>query len=299
MHVQRQPMMVGRRQVRHMKRWQGCLLAALLIFLIGSLLCVASLAVYVLVPSEPFRLLILGLDSRDGEGFVTRTDSIMVVGIQPAHIGVLSIPRDLFITAPGYGLQRINTINVLGEMESAGTGAHLVSRSIDESFSVPINRYLRLDFQAFTALVDAIGGVSIDVPRRIIDYQFPTADYGTMVVEFQPGWQHMDGDTALIYARTRHADDDYGRAGRQQQVLQAVALKLLNPLYWVPAFVSLQTHVDTNLTMLDMITLIPPLMVNFNDFNMQVINRDYIRPGNGYSVPDYARLQPWIDEYLR
>jgi LCP family protein required for cell wall assembly len=230
---------------------------------------------------------------------MTRTDSVMVVGIQPAHVGVLSIPRDLFISVPDYGLQRINTINVLGEMEQEGTGAQLAARSIEESFGVPIDRYLRVDFVAFTALVDAIGGLDIEVQRHIIDYQFPTPDYGTMVVEFHPGWQHMDGLTALIYARTRHADDDYRRAERQQQVLQAIALRMMNPLNWAPAYLAIQRHVDTNLNLLDMLVSLPAILVNFNDFNMQVIDREYLVPGNGYSTPNYDMLQPWIDEYLK
>lgn len=299
MYVPSQPVYYGRRPLRHVKPWQRGLLIALFAFLITGLVCVASIALYVFLPAEPLQILVLGLDSRSGEGFMTRTDSVMVLGIQPSHIGVLSIPRDLFISAPGYGLQRINSINMLGEMEQEGTGAQLAARSIEESFGVPIDRYLRVDFVAFVALVDALGGLDIEVKRRIIDYQFPTPDYGTMVVEFQPGWQRMDGVTALIYARTRHADDDYRRAERQQQVLQAIAMRMINPLNWAPAYLAIQSHVDTNLNILDMLTSLPAILVNFNDFNMQVIDREYLVPGNGHSTPNYDMLQPWIDEYLK
>jgi len=75
-------------------------------------------------------------------------------------------------------------------------------------------------------VIDVLGGVDIDVPTLIIDDEYPTPDFGITRIEFQPGVQHMDGATALIYARTRHADSDFGRSERQQQVLRAIATKL-------------------------------------------------------------------------
>jgi polyisoprenyl-teichoic acid--peptidoglycan teichoic acid transferase len=79
----------------------------------------------------------------------------------------------------------------------------------------------QLNFAGFSALVDALGGITVDVPKRIVDNAYPTADYGVMRIEFAQGIQRMTGDQALIYARTRHADNDFGRNQRQQQVIQA------------------------------------------------------------------------------
>src|SRR5690606_16210897 len=112
-------------------------------------------------------------------------------------------PRDLFINVPNYGMQRINTINVLAELDAIGSGPSLLAQSIENNFGIGVDNYVRLDFHAFVALVDAVGGLNIEVPYNLIDYDFPTEDYGTMEVRFEQGWQHMDGERALIYARTR------------------------------------------------------------------------------------------------
>lgn len=290
--------MYRRSDLRHMGRGRGCLFSFFAAALLMFCSCTACMAIYLIIPPPSANILIMGLDSRGNEGVVTRSDSIMVVGIKASRmkVSLLSIPRDLFINVPGYGLQRINTINVLGEMDEAGTGPDLLARSIEQSFGIGINYYVRLDFQAFVALVDALGGLDIDVPYTITDYQFPTDDYGTTEVHFDAGPQHMDGKTALIYARTRHADDDYHRAERQQLVVTALAKKLINPLNWPIAWYAIQQNTETNLNPLTMFWLLPPSLVGAFNMNRLVIDRDYILPGDGYSVPNYDTLKPFITE---
>jgi LCP family protein required for cell wall assembly len=264
---------------------------------VGVAVAVGLMAAITLV-LPPLDLLVLGVDARPGEGYVTRTDSIMVLGVQPrrARLNLLSLPRDLFINVPGYSAsQRINTINVLGEMDEAGTGPDLLAASIEQSFGVGPDRYVRLNFDAFVGVVDAVGGLRINVPKAIVDYQYPTADYGTMTVRFEAGWQRMDGETALIYARTRHADDDYGRAERQQQVVTALARKLANPINWVPAGVAVSRNVDTNMNPIEMGLYAPAVMVGSLNMQRLVVNRDYILPGAQGAVPNYEKLGPWLD----
>ncbi len=272
---------------------------ALMVLLAPLLLCALSGIVYVILPPPPVDVLILGVDARPGEGYVTRTDTIMLLGVRPRTMGVnlLSIPRDLFITVPGYGSQRINTVNVLGEMDTPGTGPELLSASIAASFDIQPDKYARVNFDAFVQLVDAVGGVTIDVPRPIVDYQYPTQNYGTMTVEFQPGRQHMDGETALIYARTRHADDDYGRAERQQQVIAALTRKLANPFNWGAAVTVIIRNVDTNMNPLEMALYAPPVLLRggTGTIDRLVIDREYISPGAGGAVPNYDKLAPWLD----
>ena len=286
------------RRLRRLNWWVVLLFAALTpVFLCGS-----GLLLYLIFPPAHTDILILGVDSREGEGWYTRADSIMLVGINPAHLRVsmLSIPRDLFIEVPGYGLQRINTVNVLGESEGEGGGPILTARSIEQSFGVRPERYIRLDFNGFVDLIDAVGGVTIDVERGIVDDFYPTADGGTTTVRFDPGTQHMDGQRALIYARTRHADDDYFRAGRQQQVVSAVLARLINPAYWPAATSALNRNIDTDLSLWDMLALAPPVLANRGRFEQLVIDREYITgTGNGLAVPDYAKLAPWIAERFR
>ncbi|MGV2436001.1 MAG UNVERIFIED_CONTAM: LCP family protein [Anaerolineae bacterium] len=118
------------------------------------------------------------------------------------RMSMFSIPRDVFIEVEGYGSQRINSINVLGECEQSGTGAEWVARAIEDNFNLEVDRTARLNFDAFVQLVDALGGVTVEVERAIVDPTFPTRDFGTMVVRFNEGKQHMDGITALRFART-------------------------------------------------------------------------------------------------
>jgi LCP family protein required for cell wall assembly len=282
---------------------RGCRFSPVIVFFAALLFplfcCGMTLLSYLVFPPAPLDILVLGLDSRPGEGMAGRTDSNMLVGIDPSRLrtSVLSIPRDLFINVPGYGSQRINTINVLGEQERQGGGVDLLVASIAQDFGVNVDRYARFDFQAFVALVDAVGGITIDVERTIVDDLYPNEDGSVMSVRFESGLQYMNGDRALIYARTRHADDDYQRASRQQQVLSALLGKLSNPAYWPAAVNVLNQYADTNLTVADMIRYAPAVLLNLGRFDQLVINRDYIAGSpNGGAGPDYAKLQPWISE---
>lgn len=301
------PLPVAPPPPRRRRRWRrGCLwvvLAGVLALMFPVFLAGAGLLLYLLFPPAPLDIVILGLDARQGEGYVARADSIMLLGVQPRAlaVSVLSIPRDVFIETPGYGLQRINTINVLGEQDMAGGGPALVKAAIAVSFSVEPDRYMRLNFDAFTEVIDALGGIDVEVPYRLVDYQYPTEDHGTTTVIFEPGWQHMDGETALAYARTRHADDDYRRAERQQQVLAALFRAMLQPDRWprlpgaVKAFFE---AVDTDMNFLDILVVTPPLLLDGATGGIEhlVIDRDLIRRTlEGQAVPDYAALRPWLD----
>ncbi|NPV68561.1 MAG: LCP family protein [Anaerolineae bacterium] len=280
----------------------GVFMALLPVFLSGL-----YILLYLLFPPPALNVLVLGLDARAGEGFVTRTDSVMVMGVQPARLDVslLSIPRDLFIETPGYGLQRINTVNVLGEQDQPGSGARLAAQAVAQSFHIPVDRYLRVNFDGFIALVDALGGIDVEVPSLLIDYAYPTDDFGTTTVQFEPGWQHMDGWQALAYARTRHADDDYRRAARQQQLMVALAQAVVRPGNWprLPAAAAaFFQSVDTDLTPLDLLALAPTLVLDgaVGSIDRLVIDRDLIqRSPEGYAIPNYAALDGWLSTNLR
>ncbi|MCU0498355.1 MAG: LCP family protein [Anaerolineae bacterium] len=274
----------------------SCFAVVLISLLCSGLSCILSLTLYLFFPPAPLDLLVMGIDARPGEGLATRADTIMIVGLQPSSfsVSVLSIPRDVFIDVPGYGLQRINTINVLGEQSDSG-GPSLFNAAIERNFAIGIDRYVRLDFQAFIRLIDAVGGITVDVPERVVDYNYPTLDGGTMIVEFQTGPQLMDGQRALIYARTRHQDDDYRRAARQQEVIQALAAKLLNPIYWGPALQVIEQSIDTDLSAWDLLQMLPVIAVRGGRFETRVIDRADLRLSGGVNVPNYDRLRAWID----
>ncbi|MBZ0291991.1 MAG: LCP family protein [Anaerolineae bacterium] len=270
----------------------------LFIFITPLCLCGSLTGLYLLFPPPHTDILVLGVDSREGEGWLTRADSIMIVGINPAslQVSMLSIPRDLSVEVPDYGLQRINTVNMLGEMEEAGAGPPLMSAAIAQSFGITTERYVRLDFNGFTRLVDAVGGVTVEVERTIVDDLYPTADGGVMTIRFDPGVQTLNGEQALIYARTRHADDDYRRAERQQQVVSALLGKLINPVYWPSVLSVLNQSVDTNLNVADMVSLALPVVFNRGRIEQLVVDRDYITAtADGIAIPNYEKLRPWIE----
>lgn len=181
---------------------------------------------------ERVNMLLLGVDDRD-DGVVARSDTIILVTIDPAtkQVGMMSIPRDLLVTIPGLGEEKINAAYSAGE-ESGVTGAGLVRATVEYNFNIPIHYVAEVDFEGFQRIVDTLGGVTIDVPAPIKDDAHPGEGFNYTRIYFHTGPQHMDGKTALRYARTRHDDNDFARANRQQQILlalreQAVARNLI------------------------------------------------------------------------
>ncbi len=283
------------------KRRFNCLLLILSVFLIPLFLCGVTLVIYVLIPPAPLTISILGVDARPNEGYVTRTDSIVLMNLRPSslQVSLLSIPRDLFVNVPNYGLQRVNTVNALGEQEQSGYGPVLFMESIESNFNMDVNHYIRVNFDAFVQLVDGVGGITVDVPRTIVDGYYPTVDGGTMTVTFEQGVQHLNGEQALQYARTRYTDDDYARAHRQQQVISALSVKLINPLNWFTAVSVLTRNVDSNLNILELGLYAPTFLLNAGRFEQLVIDREYITSSDGVAVPNYALLDEWLNAHFR
>ena len=180
--------------------------------------------------SERVNVLLMGIDRRPGEAFISRTDSMMIISIDPTNdsASILSVPRDLYVIIPGRGRDRINTAFVYG---SAGNnpagGAALAMQTVEYNLGVPINHYVLVDFSAVIQGIDALGGIDVYVPSDISDPTFPDMYYGYDPLYIPAGQHHFDGTMALKYARTRHADNDFNRARRQQQMLLAVRDKAL------------------------------------------------------------------------
>ncbi|MGF1504634.1 MAG: LCP family protein [Anaerolineae bacterium] len=263
---------------------------------------------YRLIPPPRTNILVLGLDARPGEPDVTRTDAMMLVTVDPRqpYTGMLSIPRDLYVNVPGYGYNRINTAHVFGESTGAGNGPVLAAQTVSNAFGISVHRTVRLNYDGFVAIIDAAGGIRVDVPTYIIDYEYPTNDYGTTVIEFQPGPQTMNGERALQYARTRHGSSDFDRAARQQQIVVAFVRKMANPLNWprIPAVYSaVAQNVDTNLTVFDALALGPAVLMSGN-IEQEVLDRTYVRgtmTSTGASVqePNWVAINPLIDRMFR
>jgi LCP family protein required for cell wall assembly len=171
-------------------------------------------------------ILLLGVDSnpaRLSTGEPPLSDTMIIVSINPATktVGMLSIPRDLLVTIPNYGQDKINAAFADGEV-SGLTGPALVRATIEYNFHVPIHYFAEVDLAGFQKIVDTLGGVTIDVQAPLKDDTYPGDNFDYTRFVFQTGLQHMDGQTALHYARSRHDDSDFGRGDRQQQVLRAI-----------------------------------------------------------------------------
>lgn len=175
--------------------------------------------------------LLLGVDQRPDDPSAPRTDNIIVLTVEPetGEVGMVSVPRDMFVSMPGFDYSgKINTAYPIGENSNyPGGGGALAKKTVSELLGYPIDYYVKINFDGFVKIVDLIGGIDVVVPRTIHDEEFPTIDYGIETFHIEAGPQHLDGETALKYARTRHADDDFQRAQRQQQVLLAIKDKLI------------------------------------------------------------------------
>jgi len=174
-------------------------------------------------------ILILGTDRRDEGERAARTDTMMVVSLDPVarRAIILSIPRDLWVFIPGYGEGRINTAHFYGEL-NGGQGPALAKETVEANLDIPIDYYVRLDFEGFKEIVDTLGGVTIDVEAPIRDDMFPDDNYGYKTIYIPAGRQEMDGETLLQYVRTRHGGNDFERVRRQQQALRALAQRALD-----------------------------------------------------------------------
>jgi LCP family protein required for cell wall assembly len=180
--------------------------------------------------SDRVNVMLMGIDRRPGEPFVSRTDSMMLVSIDPSNksASILSIPRDLYVVIPGRGRDRVNTAFVYGAAgNNPAGGAALAMQTVEYNLGVRINHYVLVDFSAVVQGIDALGGVEVDVPFVINDPTYPDMHYGYDPLFIPAGIQHLDGSTALKYARTRHVDNDFGRAQRQQQLVLATRQKVL------------------------------------------------------------------------
>jgi len=182
-------------------------------------------------PSSPagrLTILLLGIDQRPDQagagGDPGRTDSMLLVSVEyDAHTAsMVSIPRDSFVAIPGHGNDRVNAAYTFGEIDQRGSGPQLAKRTVAQVFGVPVDRYALVDIRSMEEVIDTFGGVWIDNPQRLVDTAYPTDNYRTITIDIPAGRQHMDGVTAVEYARTRHPDSDYGRQRRQQQVVLAL-----------------------------------------------------------------------------
>ena len=178
-------------------------------------------------------ILLLGMGGPGHDG-ATLTDTMMLLSIRPSDhtVGLLSIPRDLQVKIPGYGYRKINSVNAYAEETHPGTGSSAAAAVVSDMLGQPIHYYLRVDFQAFKELIATVGGIDVDVAQTFYDPLYPDNNFGYAPVAFEAGQEHMNGDRALQFVRSRHGTsgegNDFARARRQQKTLLALKERLLS-----------------------------------------------------------------------
>ncbi len=214
-------------------------------------------------------LLLMGIDEREFEQGPWRTDTMIVLTLDPATqtAGMLSIPRDLWVEIPDYGVyDRINTAHFRGDADHypGGGGPALAMKTVQQNFGLTINYYAVVNFHAFVTIIDRLGCIPITVQETINDPTYPAATgYGYDPFYIEAGDYCMSGETLLKYARTRATfGGDFDRARRQQQVLYAIRDHVLstnqlpNLIAQAPEiYATLRDSVRTNLTEGEIIAL--------------------------------------------
>lgn len=210
--------------------------------------------------SEPMKdesiinVLLIGNDSRQN-GEDGRSDAMILVSVNPATktIHMTSLLRDMYVEIPGYKNNRLNAAYSFG-------GAELLMETIEQNLDIQVNRYVQVNFEAFANLVDAVGGVELELSREEIEYvNGYLVEYNILTNRPQgtdnmdtsvSGLVHLNGPQALAYSRNRYLGTDFGRTERQRKVLEAVIRKLPMALVTNPGelFDGLMPNLTTNLT---------------------------------------------------
>ncbi len=208
--------------------------------------------------NDRVNVLVLGMGGPGHDGPYL-TDTIMIASIKPStkEMALISIPRDLEINIPNFGVRKINAVNSIGETNDPGQGGEFTRKEIEKLFGISIPYYIRIDFAAFQDMVDTVGGITINVPNGFTDTSFPGPNYSYQTISFTTGEQVMDGERALNYSRSRHGNagesSDFARSRRQQQVIAALRERILSAdTYTNPATIerimgTLASHITTNL----------------------------------------------------
>jgi LCP family protein required for cell wall assembly len=263
---------------------------------------------------EPvINVLLLGTDERPDEYSPPRTDTIILLSFNPntGAVGMISMPRDLWVPIPGINTTtKINTAYMLGELRNyPGGGAQLIKDTVSSFIGRPVDYYVRVNFDGFREIIDLIGGVTVDVPYTIHDEEYPTADYGVETFHLDAGIQHLDGETALKFARTRHGDSDYGRARRQQDIIRSVAQQVTDAgmlpqlLGRIPQLlITMQNSIQTDIPIQVGIDLAQRMRSGGDTQQLVLDNRygeeTFSSEGAWILLPDRARVRTALNAYF-
>lgn len=316
------------RRRRRIGRLVAAILALLLVLLVGrGIIFVDAISTEPLwsvhfSPVGEANVLVLGYGGQGHEGGYL-TDSLLLLhnDLGGGGSAQINVPRDLWVQIPPDSgrYAKLNGAYAYGRGEAGDpvAGGRMATYKVQQVTGLKTERWVTIDFQGFRALVDALGGVDIEVERAFSsDYPAndnPSIDPSWITVSFAAGRQHMDGETAIRYARARYADvpeeaSDFARAQRQQRLLAAIAARLKSPVHWWRAFGvmnALQPVLQTNLAPADLLILFlradlgGATRIRLDDTNVLVNatsddGQAILQPRDG----DYGTVERYIREQL-
>ena len=231
-------------------------------------------------------VMIMGVDEREGD--VGRSDTLMIAMHDPKteKMAILSVPRDTRVKMGRYGYDKINAAYAYG-------GVKLAKKTVEDLINVDIDHYVKVDVKAFERIIDAIGGVEIDVPKRMY-YEDPWDDNGGLLIDLDKGRQHMDGKTAITFVRYRDSEGDIGRVRRQQQFMQAVLDKVTSPkiITSIPSIIKeVYAAVETDMSLTDILALATTIV---DGKNRNLITETV--PGEGMYIDEISYWVPNLKE---
>ena len=195
------------------------------------------------------------------------TDSMMIASFNPKldTLTFLSIPRDLYVKYPWGGGWRINYIFAREYLRtgSFSQAAKVLEEKIKQITGIGINYYVLIDFWGFERFIDSIGGITVNVPKTLIDYRYPGPNRTYTTFKITKWIHHLDGATALKYARSRHSTSDFSRSARQEQIIKAIIHKLLtegylfSPIKLKNLYLQFQDTVKTDMDFNTMLSFVP------------------------------------------
>jgi len=261
-------------------------------------------------PDNVVNILVLGTD-RPSIQTTGLTDVIIVVSINPEgpYVTLLSIPRDFYAWIPSHGFNKINTAFHYGEKHGyPGGGIGLVRATIEYNLGIRPHYYVRVGFDGFVKIVDALGGVDVAVECPLSDtFPDPSVPEGQTDVDWLPGIHHLDGKHALWYARSRWSTSDFDRNRRQQQILRGLYDQILS-LDMIPKIPEvwgvLKETVQTDLGLDDILYLAHVgSRLDMTNVKSRFVGRSVVKawtsPTGAYVlVPDYAALGDLVNEAL-
>jgi LCP family protein required for cell wall assembly len=252
-------------------------------------------------PEGQINILLLGSDVRPDDGGF-RTDVIMWVSVNPRdnYVSIISFPRDLFVSIPGWGSNRINTAFQYG-------GFELLADTFEANFGIRPDHYVMVDFNGFKTVINDLGGIDVYAAQNLTD-TCATWINASGYCSAGPGLVHMNGEVALWYARSRYSTSDIDRARRAQEVGEAIFHRLvsLDALVRAPELYNAYiNYVQTDVGLSEVVSMLPfASKINENgDIRNYVVNYSYAydwvtAAGAQVLIPDYAAIESLMIEAL-